>query len=39
MVFENGMLRIIFGTKKDEMVGGWRTLLYEELSNCTLRQI
>jgi hypothetical protein len=24
MIFENSMLRRIFGPKKDEMVGGWR---------------
>jgi hypothetical protein len=30
-VFENRMLRRIFGSKRDEMVGGWRKLHYEEL--------
>jgi hypothetical protein len=30
-VFENRMLRRIFGPKKDEVTGGWRKLLKEEL--------
>jgi hypothetical protein len=30
-VFENGMLRIIFGPKRDEVTGGWRKLHNEEL--------
>jgi hypothetical protein len=32
-VFENRVLRGIFGPKRDEMVGGWRTLHNEELQN------
>jgi hypothetical protein len=32
-VFENWVLRIIFGPKRDEIVGGWRKLHNEELRN------
>jgi hypothetical protein len=32
-VFENRMLRRIFGPKRDEVIGGWRKLQYEELHN------
>jgi hypothetical protein len=31
--FENRVLRIIFGPKKDEVTGGWRKLYIEELHN------
>jgi hypothetical protein len=30
-VFENGVLRRIFGPKRDEVMGGWRKLHNEEL--------
>jgi hypothetical protein len=30
-VFENRVLRIIFGLKRDEVMGGWKTLHNEEL--------
>jgi hypothetical protein len=30
-VFENRVLRRIFGPKRDEVVGGWRRLHNEEL--------
>jgi hypothetical protein len=30
-VFENRVLRIIFGPKRDEVTGGWRKLHNEEL--------
>jgi hypothetical protein len=30
-VFENRVLRRIFGPKRDEVKGGWRTLHNEEL--------
>jgi hypothetical protein len=30
-VFENRVLRRIFGPKRDEVTGGWRKLHYEEL--------
>jgi hypothetical protein len=32
-VFENRLLRRIFGPKRDEMVGGWRKVHNEELHN------
>jgi hypothetical protein len=32
-VFENRVLRIIFGLKKDEVTGDWRKLHNEELHN------
>jgi hypothetical protein len=32
-VFEGRMLRINFGPKKDEVMGGWRKLHNEELHN------
>jgi hypothetical protein len=33
MVFENRVLRRIFGPKRDEVKGGWRKLHNEELHN------
>jgi hypothetical protein len=38
-VFENRMLRRIFGPKKDEVTGGWRKLHNEELHGFTLRPV
>jgi hypothetical protein len=32
-VFENRVLRRIFGPKRDEVTGGWRKLHNEELDN------
>jgi hypothetical protein len=32
-VFENRVLRRIFGPKRDEVIGGWRKLFDEELHN------
>jgi hypothetical protein len=32
-VFENRVLRRIFGPRRDEVAGGWRKLLEEELHN------
>jgi hypothetical protein len=32
-VFENRLLRRIFGPKRDEVTGGWRKLHNEELHN------
>jgi hypothetical protein len=32
-VFENGVLRRIFGPKRDEVTGEWRKLHNEELHN------
>jgi hypothetical protein len=36
-VFENRVLRRIFGPKRDEVTGGWRKLHNEELHNLTLK--
>ena len=33
MVFENRVLRRIFGPKRDEVTGEWRTLHNEELND------
>jgi hypothetical protein len=33
MVYENRVLRRIFGPKRDEVRGGWRKLRNEELHN------
>jgi hypothetical protein len=33
MVFENNVLRRIFGPKRDEVIGGWRKLHNVELHN------
>jgi hypothetical protein len=41
-VFENRVLRRIFGLKRDELTGEWRQLHNEELHSfmiCTLRQV
>jgi hypothetical protein len=32
-VFENGVLRKIFGTKRDEVTGEWRKLHNQELND------
>jgi hypothetical protein len=32
-VFENGVLRRLFGSKRDEVTEGWRKLRNEELHN------
>jgi hypothetical protein len=32
-VFENRMLRTIFGAQRDETMGGWRKLHTEEIHN------
>jgi hypothetical protein len=32
-MFENRVLRRIFGPKRDEVIGGWRKLHNEELHN------
>jgi len=34
-VFKNGVLRRIFGPKRDEVTGEWRKLHNEELKVCT----
>jgi hypothetical protein len=38
-VFENMVLRRIFGPKRDELTGEWRKLHNEQLHNCTHHQI
>jgi hypothetical protein len=38
-VFENGVLRRIFGPKWDEVTGEWRRLHNEKFLLCTPRQI
>jgi hypothetical protein len=38
-VFENRVLRRIFGAKRDEVTGEWRQLHSEELVFCTHPQI
>jgi hypothetical protein len=38
-VFENRVLRIIFGPKRDEVTAEWRKLHSEELHNFIIRQI
>jgi hypothetical protein len=37
-VFENRVLRRIFGSKRDEVTGGWRKLRNEELLNLCASQ-
>jgi hypothetical protein len=38
-VFENRVLRRIFGKKRDKVMRGWRKLHNEELVTCTLCQV
>jgi len=38
-VFENGVLKRIFGPKRDAVTWDWRKLHNEELNDCTLPQI
>ena len=38
-VFENRVLRRIFGAKKDEVTGEWRKLHNEDLNDCTTHQM
>jgi hypothetical protein len=38
-VFENKVLRRIFGPKREEVTGGWRKLLMRSFVICTLRQV
>jgi hypothetical protein len=37
-VFENRVLRRIFGPKRKEVTGGWRKLYNESFITCTLHQ-
>ena len=38
-VFENRVLRRVFGPKRDEVTGEWKKLHYEELIICTAHPI
>jgi hypothetical protein len=38
-VFENRVLRRIFGPRRDEVMGECRKLHNEDFLNCTLRQV
>jgi hypothetical protein len=38
-VFENSVLRKIFGPKRDEVTGEWRRLHKEELDDCTFHKM
>jgi len=38
-VFENRVLKRIFGSKRDVVTGEWRKLHNEELNDCNLAQI
>jgi hypothetical protein len=38
-VFENRVLRRVFGPKRDEVTGEWRKLHNEEINVCTLYPI
>jgi hypothetical protein len=39
MVLENRVLRIIFGSKRDKIIGEWKRVRNEEFVICTLRQM
>jgi hypothetical protein len=38
-VFENKVLRSIFGPKRDEDIGCWRNSIMRSFITCTLRQV
>jgi hypothetical protein len=38
-VFENRVLRRIFGPKRDEVTGGWRNYIMKSFTTCTLLQV
>jgi hypothetical protein len=38
-VFENRVLRRIFGPKRDEVTGEWRKCITRSFMICTLRQV
>jgi hypothetical protein len=38
-LFENRVLRRIFGPKWDEVTGGWRNCIIRRFITCTLRQV
>jgi hypothetical protein len=39
LLFENRVLRRIFGAMRDEVTGEWRRLHNEELNDCTVHQM
>jgi hypothetical protein len=38
-VFENRVLRRIFGLKRDGVTGGWKSCITKSFIICTLRQV
>jgi hypothetical protein len=38
-VFENKLLRRIFGTKRDEVTGEWKNSIMRSFMICSLRQV
>jgi hypothetical protein len=38
-MFENRMLRRIFGPRRDEVTGGWRNFIRRSFMICTLRHV
>jgi hypothetical protein len=38
-VFENRVLRRIFGPNRDEVTGEWRNYIMRSFITCTLRQV
>jgi hypothetical protein len=38
-VFENRVLRIIFGAKRDEVTGDWRNCIMRSFIICTLLEV
>jgi hypothetical protein len=38
-VFENGVLRRIFGPERDEVIGGWKNCIIRSCMVCTLRPV
>jgi hypothetical protein len=38
-VFENRVLRRIFGPKRDEVTGDWRNCIMRSIIGCTLLQV
>jgi hypothetical protein len=38
-VFENRVLRRIFGKKRDEVTGGWKNNITRGIVTCTLGQV
>jgi hypothetical protein len=38
-VFENRMLRRIFGSKRDEVIGEWKNYIMRNIMICTAHQI